>query len=65
MLRKFRDFEAARRDLWLEPGDPALGRRLRGLLEAVRRMSGARGRGPRGVQKFRTIADANRARRFP
>jgi len=52
-IQKFRTFEDARRALWLEPGDPAILERLRTLADVARRRPG-----PRGVFRFRTIAEA-------
>lgn len=59
-VEKFRDPEEARRALWLPVGDPALAQRCRalwhgwGLLVAPVI--------PRGVQKFRSLEEANAER---
>jgi hypothetical protein len=57
---KFRSFEEARRALWVEPGDPTLGPRLRAVWEFGARLYPRVA--PRGVRKFRSIEDANRDR---
>ncbi len=57
-VEKFRTFEAARRALWLEPGDPRILDRLRRLAELAPER-----RRPAGVFRFATIEDAKRRRR--
>lgn len=59
-LQRFRDFDEARRALWVEPGDPRLVPRIRSLWAFARRL--APGAAPRGVRWFRTLEDANRER---
>ncbi len=59
-LQRFRDLEDARRALWVQPGDPALVPRIRGLWAFARRL--APGPAPRGLRKFRTLAEAQRER---
>jgi hypothetical protein len=56
-IQRFRDFDEARRALWLPADDPTLHRRIRGLWEFWRRLS--RSSMPRGVRRFRTIEEAN------
>lgn len=58
-VRKFRTFDEARRALWLPAGDPEILRRMQRLAElAVDRSV------PRGVTRFRSIAEAEEARRL-
>ena len=59
-LQRFRDFDEARRALWIEPGDPELVPRIRRLWTFARRL--APGVAPRGIRRFRTIEEANRDR---
>jgi hypothetical protein len=59
-LQRFRDFDEARRALWVEPGDPELLPRIRRLWAFASRL--APGSGPRGIRKFRTMEEANRER---
>lgn len=59
-VERFRTFEEARRGSWLEPGDPRLARRMAWVFAWSREMS--RGEHPRGVQRFRTLGDANAER---
>ena len=56
-LQRFRDFDEARRALWVERGDPRLALRIRGLWAFARRL--APGAAPRGVRWFRTPEEAN------
>ena len=59
-VERFRDFDAARRALWVAPDDPNLAARIRRLWRISSRLVplGI----PRGVRKFRRIEDANRER---
>jgi hypothetical protein len=57
---KFRTFDAARRALWVDAGDPALADRLRRHWAFALRLN--RFPAPRGLRKFRTIQDANAER---
>ena len=59
-VQKFRDFETARRALWLPSGHPDIARKLRRLWPFSQRL--ARHQIPRGVHKFHSIEEANRAR---
>ena len=59
-LQRFRDFEEARRALWIERGDPQLVPRIRSLWAFARRL--APGAAPRGLRRFRTLEDASRER---
>jgi hypothetical protein len=59
-LQRFRDFDEARRALWVQPGDPSLVPRIRSLWEFARRL--APGAPPRGLRRFRTIEEANAER---
>ena len=59
-LQRFRDFDEARRSLWIERGDPDLVPRIRRLWAFSRRL--APGGAPRGIRKFATIEEANRER---
>ncbi len=59
-LQRFRDFDEARRALWVERGDPRLVPRIRSLWAFAARL--APGAAPRGMRRFRTIEDANRER---
>jgi hypothetical protein len=56
-LQRFRDFEEARRALWIEPGDPRLAARIRSLWAFASRLTP--GAAPRGLRRFRSIEDAN------
>lgn len=56
-LQRFRDFEEARRALWLEPGDPRLAARIRSLWAFASRLTP--GAAPRGLRRFRAIEEAN------
>lgn len=55
-VRKFRSFDEASRDLWLEPGDPAIVRRMDVVLGLVR--YGRPIPFPRGVHRYRSAEDA-------
>lgn len=57
---RFRAFEDARRALWTAVGDPALPDRIRRLWRFSARLASPCAR--RGVQRFRTIEDANAER---
>ena len=59
-LQRFRDFDEARRALWVQPGDPALVSRIRKLWAFAARL--APGAPPRGLRRFRTLEDARRER---
>jgi len=59
-VRKFRTFEDARRALWTAPGDAGLLERLKRLGELARPVSR-----PRGVLRYRSIAEAKAARKPP
>jgi hypothetical protein len=56
-IQRFRDFEEARRELWIERGDPQLVPRIRALWAFASRL--APGAAPRGVRRFRTLVEAN------
>ena len=55
-VRKYRSFEAARRDLWLPPGDPGIFRALRFVLSLNQfaRLEPF----PRGVHRYRSGEEA-------
>jgi hypothetical protein len=57
-VRKYRDLDEARRDLWIAPGDPGLAARIRRLWAFAARL--APPDVPRGVRKFRSIEEANK-----
>jgi hypothetical protein len=59
-LQRFRDFEEARRSLWIERGDPGLVPRIRSLWAFASRL--APGVAPRGIRRFRTLEEASRER---
>jgi hypothetical protein len=59
-LQRFRDFDEARRALWSGRTDPGLAARIRGLWAFAARL--APGAAPRGLCKFRTLAEAERHR---
>jgi len=59
-LQRFRDFDEARRALWVPRGDAGLARRIRSLWSFARRL--APGSAPRGIRRFRTQDEANRER---
>jgi hypothetical protein len=61
-VQKFRDSEAARRALACAPTDPRLAERIRQLWAFSRRLTSPQA-GPRGVFKYRSIEEANAARR--
>ncbi len=56
-VKKFGSFEDARRALWVYAGDPSLASRLRNLWSFSSRI--AEVSAPAGVQKFRSIEEAN------
>ena len=61
-VQKFRTHEEARRALWLFPGDPRIPRRMRHVFHVAAGLYPlAR---PRGVQKFRSIEEANASRKL-
>ncbi|MGH7266799.1 MAG: hypothetical protein ACREMB_18415 [Candidatus Rokuibacteriota bacterium] len=59
-IERFRDFDEARRALWVARDDPKLAARIRRLWTIASRLVplGI----PRGIRKFRRIEDANRER---
>ncbi|MFN3413048.1 MAG: hypothetical protein ACK42L_03195 [Thermoanaerobaculum sp.] len=59
-IEKFRDWDEARRALWLAVGDPAIARRCRALWQGWALIVPPVI--PRGVQKFRSLAEANAER---
>lgn len=59
-VQKFRSHEEARRALWVPSGDLSLPSRMKGLWAFAARLF--RRVPPRGVQKFRSIQEANRER---
>lgn len=59
-LQRFRDFEEARRALWVERADPELVPRIRSLWAFADRL--APGAAPRGIRRFRTFEEATRER---
>lgn len=59
-LQRFRDFDEARRALWVQRDDPELVPRIARLWVFARRL--APGAAPRGIRKFRTLEEANRDR---
>lgn len=59
-VEKFRDLDQARRALWLPVGDPAIARRCRALWQGWALIVPPVI--PRGVQKFRSLAEANAER---
>ena len=59
-LQRFRDFEEARRALWIERGDPRLVSRIRSLWAFAGRL--APGGAPRGIRRFHTLEEASRDR---
>lgn len=59
-VQKFRDFETARRALWLPSGHKDLVRRIKGLWAFSSRLTPSQI--PRGVRKFRSIEAANQER---
>jgi hypothetical protein len=60
-VQKFRDLDAARRALWVDPRDPALPDRMRRLWRFSARL--ARPNLPRGLHRFRSIEEANAERK--
>jgi hypothetical protein len=59
-LQRFRDFEEARRALWIERGDPQLFPRIQSLWAFSRRL--APGAAPRGIRRFQSVEAANKDR---
>ena len=59
-LTKFKDLEDARRALWTDSDDPRLASRIEQLWELSTRLY--RRRISKGVQRFRSIEEANRER---
>lgn len=59
-IEKFRDLDQARRALWLPVGDPAIARRCRALWQGWALIVPPVI--PRGVQKFRSLVEANAER---
>jgi len=59
-VEKFRTLQEASRAARLAPGDPQLLRRLRHLFRLAQRL--APFPPPRGLQKFRSLAEAQQAR---
>jgi hypothetical protein len=59
-VHRFRTFDDARRALWRNQGDPDLHRRIARLWLTSKRLTPLRI--PRGLRKFRSIAEANRER---
>jgi hypothetical protein len=59
-IQRFRSLDEARRALWVDPSDPALPNRIRRLWRFSARL--ARLNPPRGVQRFRSIEEANAER---
>ena len=59
-IRRFRTHDDARRALWCDSDDPTLHRRIARLWSAARRLAAPRI--PRGLRKFRSIAEANEER---
>ena len=55
-IQRFKDFESAQEDLWLEPGDPQCVKKWAALLALTRRFT----KTPivRGIQKFHSLAEA-------
>jgi hypothetical protein len=53
---KYRRIEDMPSERWLEPGDPAIGRRLRFVCSTGRAFAGPLGI-PRGVRKYRSIEE--------
>ncbi|MHB2016883.1 MAG: hypothetical protein ACYCW6_08075 [Candidatus Xenobia bacterium] len=59
-VKKFRDLESMRQALWTRSDDPTLPDRIRALWALSAEMAGLDP--PRGVQRFRTIEEANAER---
>jgi hypothetical protein len=59
-VQRFRTFDDARRALWRNQGDPDLHRRIARLWMTSKRLAPLCI--PRGLRKFRSIAEANRER---
>ena len=56
-VTRFRSFEEARRALWVRAGDPSLASRIRNLWSFSSRITELSA--PAGVQRFRSIEEAN------
>lgn len=54
---RFRTFEEAERALWVEPGDPAILRRMNAVWSMAQPIL-AVAPPPRGIRKFRSIEEA-------
>lgn len=59
-IQKFRNFDEARRALWVQTGHPGLVARIKRLWAFSTRL--APRQIPRGVRKFRSIEEANQER---
>lgn len=59
-IQKFKDFDEARRALWVESGQPNLVLRIKGLWAFSTRLTPRQI--PRGIRKFRSIEEANQER---
>jgi hypothetical protein len=55
-VKKYRSIEETPSERWLEPGDPAIGRRLQFVSSVVFALAGSR-RIPPGVRKYRSYDD--------
>jgi hypothetical protein len=61
-VTKYRDLDAASRDLWRDPTDPSLLRRSANLLQLAHRLTAPLPM-PRGVTRYRSIEEADDDRR--
>jgi hypothetical protein len=59
-IRRFRDFDDARRALWVGADDPGLANRIRRLWRFSSRLAGPLAE--RGVRRFHSIEEANAER---
>lgn len=59
-VQRFKDFDAARRALWIDPKDQTLSARIRRLWAFSSRL--AFPSAPRGLRKFKSIEAANAER---
>ena len=59
-LQRFRDFDEARRALWIARGKNGLAARIRSVWAFARRL--APGSAPRGLRRFRTPEEAEHER---
>lgn len=57
-VTKYRDLDAAARDLWRDPADPSLLRRAARLLELAHALTPPLPM-PRGVHRYASLEDAN------